>query len=110
MNNVKVSGITNFYTCYSPNPPQNALSLIVCLQSLAALHNIPFTVLLHDWTATPISADAVQSNSYDCSLWVLAGALAVLCGFDASGLTEENMPWFRSFLISLVMHMPEYPY
>ena len=66
MNNVKASGITNIYTCYSPNPPQNALNLIVHLQSLAALHNIPFTVPLHDWTATPISADAVQSNSYDC--------------------------------------------
>ena len=110
MNNVKVSGITNIYTCYSPNPPQNVLNLIVRLRSLAALHDIPFTVPLHDWTATPISADAVQSNSYDCGLWVLAGALAVLRGFDASGLTEEDMPWFRSFLISLVMHMPEYPY
>ena len=110
MNNVKVSGITNIYTCYSPNPPQNVLNLIVRLRSLAALHNIPFTVPLHDWTATPISADAVQSNSYDCGLWVLAGALAVLHGFDASGLAEEDMPWFRSFLISLVMHMPKYPY
>ena len=110
MDNVKVSGVTDIYACYSPNPLQNALNLITRLRSLAALHDIPFMTPLHDWTTTPISVDAIQSNSYDCGLWVLAGALAILCGFDASGLAEDDMPWFRTFLISLVMQMPEYPY
>ena len=31
MDNVKVSGVTDIYACYSPNPPQNALNLIICL-------------------------------------------------------------------------------
>ena len=52
----------------------------------------------------------VQSNSFDCGLWVLASALAMLRGFDASGLAESDMPWFRDFLTTLVMQMPEYPY
>ena len=109
MDNAKVSGITDIYTSYSPNPPQSALNFIARLRSLAALHDIPFTAPLHNWTASPISVNAVQSNSYDCGLWVLAGALAVLRGFDASGLAEDDMPWFRTLLTSLVMQMPEYP-
>ena len=57
-----------------------------------------------------MQVDAIQSNSFDCGLWVLAGALAILHGFDATGLAKDDMPWFRKFLTSLIMQMLEYPY
>jgi len=96
------------------------------MQSLATSHDIPFTLPLRDWTASPI---AVSMSPYqlcyltalvsrlmlfnltpNCGLWVLASALAILHGFDACGLAEDDMPWFRTFLTSLVMQIPQYPY
>ena len=57
-----------------------------------------------------MQVDAIQSNSFDCGLWVLTGVLAILHGFDVTGLAEDDMLWFRMFLISLIMQMLEYPY
>lgn len=55
MDSIKVSSITNTYANCSPTPPQNALTFIARMRSLAALHDMPFTAPLRDWTASPIS-------------------------------------------------------
>ena len=52
--------------------------------------------------------DILQSNTYDCGLWVLAGITAILRGFDITGLEEADMPWFRKYLAGLVMTLPAY--
>ena len=48
---------------------------------------------------------ALQTNGYDCGLWVLATVAAVLRGHDATGLTESNMLSLRYYLRSSVLSM-----
>ena len=47
-----------------------------------------------------------QSNCYDCGIWVLVGIAAVLCGYDVTGLCEENIAHFRQYLGALVLSLP----
>jgi Ulp1 family protease len=56
--------------------------------------------------AHKFQVDCLQTNSYDCGLWVLASIAAVLQGFDMTGFSETDMPWFRQFLISQVLTLP----
>jgi Ulp1 family protease len=48
----------------------------------------------------------LQSNNYDCGVWVLSTIAAVLRGFQVTGLDEGEMSWFRGFLRSLVLALP----
>lgn len=61
---------------------------------------------LDAWTARPILTEPVQSNNYDCGLWVLAQMTAVLRGFEITGLYENDMPAFRHYLHVLIAHIP----
>ncbi|KIJ59526.1 hypothetical protein HYDPIDRAFT_100554, partial [Hydnomerulius pinastri MD-312] len=58
---------------------------------------------VHGWTARPTTTLPLQTNSYDCGIWVMATIAAVLCGFDATGLTEADMAAFRHYLRALVL-------
>ena len=50
---------------------------------------------------------ALQTNGYDCGLWVLATVAAVFRGYDATGLTEGDMLAFWYYLHSLcVLSIP----
>lgn len=48
---------------------------------------------------------AVQTNSYDCGVWVLAAIAAVLRGFDMTGLHEKDIHNFRRYLYCLVLSL-----
>ena len=38
--------------------------------------------------------DCLQTNGYDCGVWVLASIAAVLRGFDVTGFSKTDIPWF----------------
>ena len=48
----------------------------------------------------------MQRNDYDCGVWVLSSIAAVLRGFNVTGLDQEEIPWFRHFLLMLVLAQP----
>ena len=45
----------------------------------------------------------LQTNGYDCGLWVLAGVAAALRGCHCTALLENDMPLFRQLLYSLIL-------
>jgi len=53
-----------------------------------------------------LQTERLQTNDYNCGLWVLANAAAVLQGHDATGLTEGDMLTFRYYLQSRVLSIP----
>ncbi|KAJ8094200.1 hypothetical protein PM082_023409 [Marasmius tenuissimus] len=61
---------------------------------------------LSEWTARPLQLSAVQSNGYDCGLWVLWVMTAVFRGFDYAHLEEADMPRFRQFIARLIRSLP----
>jgi len=50
----------------------------------------------------------VQSNAFDCGLWVLMWIAAVMRGFETtpSIISEECMPFWRTFLSTLIHGLP----
>ncbi|KIN98611.1 hypothetical protein M404DRAFT_157308, partial [Pisolithus tinctorius Marx 270] len=48
----------------------------------------------------------LQSNGYDCGLWVLAQVAAVLRGCDVTNLREADMHDFRRYLQRLILRIP----
>jgi Ulp1 family protease len=47
----------------------------------------------------------VQTNGYDCGIWVLAMITATLHGCHCTGLKEDHMSAFRHYLHTLVVLM-----
>ncbi|KIN93816.1 hypothetical protein M404DRAFT_35711, partial [Pisolithus tinctorius Marx 270] len=61
---------------------------------------------LGSWSAHLIICEPLQSNGYDCGLWVLAQVAAILRGYDITNLHEGNMIAFRRYLQSLILSIP----
>jgi hypothetical protein len=98
------------------------MSLIFRLVKITASngHSIDMTEVR--WTASPTSVgpytcwigllahncqvDCLQTNAYDCGVWVLASIAAVLHGFDVTGFSEADIPWFRQFLMYHILLLP----
>ncbi|KAG0694725.1 hypothetical protein DFH29DRAFT_791424, partial [Suillus ampliporus] len=57
------------------------------------------------WVARPLVVRPLQTNSYDCSLWVLAAIAAVLRGAHCPGMREDNMIAFRHYVRTLVVRI-----
>ncbi|OBZ78541.1 Ubiquitin-like-specific protease 1A [Grifola frondosa] len=53
------------------------------------------------WLARPTMSLAMQTNSYDCGLWVLASILAIFRGSDVTSMVETNISAFRAYLVGL---------
>jgi len=78
--------------------------LIEQMIRLANLHGMEHQLsVAEDWIAQPISVHPVQTNGYDCGIWVLSSIAAVLRGADVTGLSEDDMPWFHRLLLTLVL-------
>jgi len=45
-----------------------------------------------------LQIERLQTNDYDCGLWVLASVAAILQGHNATGLTESEMLAFQCYL------------
>ncbi|KAJ7580115.1 hypothetical protein C8J56DRAFT_795492 [Mycena floridula] len=74
---------------------------------LAGQHGFPLALDPADtWAASPLSTLAVQTNGYDCGLWVLSVIAAILRESHTSGLTEVDMPQFRNLCYQLTQLLP----
>ena len=56
------------------------------------------------WKACPLLTHAVQSNSYDCGLWILAAIAAALHGKHMT-LVEGDMRAFRQELLRNILYL-----
>ena len=65
-----------------------------------------FACCLYDLPYSLSQTRALQTNDYDCGLWVLASIAAVIQGHDAMGLVESDMPAFRRYLQACVLSIP----
>jgi Ulp1 family protease len=48
----------------------------------------------------------VQSNSYDCGVWVLAVIIAILRGRHVTAVCEHDMDHLRHYLRALILSIP----
>ncbi|KAF8722731.1 hypothetical protein AX14_009587 [Amanita brunnescens Koide BX004] len=58
------------------------------------------------WTVRPLTTGRLQTNQYDCGLWVLGTIAATLRGYDLPDLTEDDMPQVRQFLANILLSLP----
>ncbi|KAF8124776.1 hypothetical protein EV363DRAFT_1177524 [Boletus edulis] len=83
---------------------QEVMSLISRLRSVAIQYSVKFNPEMRfEWIARPVELQPMQTNGYDCGVWVLAVIAAVLRGFDMTGLREKDIQSFRSYLHSMVI-------
>jgi hypothetical protein len=86
---------------------RDIMTLIIRMVSLANRNSHPLHVVTEGWTARPVSTCALQTNHFDCGVWVLACVAAVLRGCHVTGCTEEDMFAVRSHLVKLICNLPE---
>ncbi|KAF4568584.1 hypothetical protein EYR40_010011 [Pleurotus pulmonarius] len=55
-----------------------------------------------------VQVKGVQSNGYDCGVWILSTIAAVLQGYEVSGMTEDEISQFRHELLRAVLSQPVY--
>jgi hypothetical protein len=101
------------------------MNLFVRMVKLANDHSEALSLLAENsesWTARPISVSGesssrshleylyqvhtLQTNDYDCGVWVLAAIAAVLRGYHVTALAEHDMRWWRRFVHTLVLTQP----
>ncbi|KAG0706003.1 hypothetical protein DFH29DRAFT_980719 [Suillus ampliporus] len=67
-------------------------------------HHVP--VDLEGWVARPLNIQPLQTNNYDCGVWVLAAIIAVLRGRHVTGVREADIGDLRYYLSMLVLSLP----
>ncbi|KIK11678.1 hypothetical protein PISMIDRAFT_19325 [Pisolithus microcarpus 441] len=85
---------------------QDILKLVCRLFMIAMVKMVVPVRDFGEWMAFPVLLHAIQTNGYDCGLWVLAQIAAVLRGCEITGLREEDMIMFRKFLYIQVLRIP----
>ncbi|KAG1719196.1 uncharacterized protein EDB91DRAFT_1031320, partial [Suillus paluster] len=75
------------------------------LLSIARQHHPAVSLDLQGWKARPLILKPLQTNGYNCGVWVLAGIMAVLQGFHLTGLREDDMESFWHLLYCLVLNL-----
>jgi Ulp1 family protease len=48
----------------------------------------------------------VQSNGYDCGVWVLSHIASILRGYHTNAITERFIGKMRLFLLTMACHLP----
>ncbi|KAG2745434.1 hypothetical protein P692DRAFT_201679529, partial [Suillus brevipes Sb2] len=66
-------------------------------------HTVHVNVDFDGWVARPLMV--VQTNGYDCGVWVLAMIAATLHGNHCTSIGEEDMHIFRHYLRALVLQI-----
>ncbi|KAG2156682.1 uncharacterized protein EDB93DRAFT_1238950 [Suillus bovinus] len=88
------------------NDVKDIMNLIARLSSIAQQRRGSHPVDLTGWVACPLTVHPLQTNSYDCGLWVLAALAAVLRGAHTPGIYEKDMISFRHYVRTLVVRIP----
>ncbi|KAG1719291.1 hypothetical protein EDD22DRAFT_983371 [Suillus occidentalis] len=90
----------------SPVGHWDIMNLIARLSSIAHQRRGSDYRDLKGWVAQPLIDHPLQTNGYDCGLWVLAAIVAVLRGAHRPGMREEDMVAFRHYVHTLVVRVP----
>lgn len=69
-------------------------------------HAVRINVDFDGWVARPLMTKAVQTNGFDCGVWVLAVIVATLRGYHCTALGEDDMHLFHHYLRTLVLRIP----
>ncbi|KAF8907605.1 hypothetical protein CPB84DRAFT_1843822 [Gymnopilus junonius] len=79
------------------------------LTELAKRSGYPMEVDTFSWVAKPVISDVVQTNGFDCGVWVLAWIAAALRGYEVvdNCIAEDVMPSWRHVLAHLVRVMDD---
>ncbi|KAF8120229.1 hypothetical protein EV363DRAFT_1191626 [Boletus edulis] len=85
---------------------EDVTQLIIRLMSIAKQKIPKVQIDSYSWMAYPVTVFPLQSNNYDCGIWVLASIAAVLRGYDVTGLSEGDITCFRQYLHALVLSLP----
>ncbi|KAG1796136.1 hypothetical protein EV424DRAFT_1547219 [Suillus variegatus] len=75
---------------------KDIMKLIARLLSIARQHDHVFNVNIDfdGWLARPLVTDALQTNGFDCGVWMLAVIAATLHGYHCTALREGDMHTF----------------
>lgn len=84
------------------------MHLIALISTLASRNGHPcaqtdFTA----WTAYPLQLQAVQTNGYDCGMWILAMILSVLQGYNSTSMVEADIEVLRTCISHLILQLEE---
>ncbi|KAG1801271.1 hypothetical protein EV424DRAFT_1545449 [Suillus variegatus] len=87
---------------------KDIMKLIARLLSITRQHDYVFNVNIDfdGWLACPLVTDALQTNGFNCGVWVLAVIAATLHGYHCTALGEGDMHMFRYYLRTLVLQIP----
>ncbi|KAG1879878.1 hypothetical protein F4604DRAFT_1923085 [Suillus subluteus] len=88
------------------NDVKDIMNLIARLSFIAHQRCGSHKVDLKGWVAHPLTVNPLQTNNYDCGLWVLAALAAVVRGAHRPGMHEEDMIAFRHYVRTLVVRIP----
>ncbi|KAJ7841922.1 hypothetical protein B0H14DRAFT_2359849 [Mycena olivaceomarginata] len=71
-------------------------------------HELHISTQDEDWLATPLFDERrpLQTNDYDCGVWVLSAILSVLRGFHTSNISEALIPSMRRLLTDHILGLP----
>ncbi|KAG1867477.1 hypothetical protein C8R48DRAFT_771969 [Suillus tomentosus] len=85
---------------------KDIMKFICRLLIVARYHNKEVHIDLDGWVARPLTIKALQTNGYDCGVWILANIIAVLRGRQITGLREDEMKDLRYYLHTRVLSLP----
>ncbi|KAG2113977.1 hypothetical protein DEU56DRAFT_874329 [Suillus clintonianus] len=88
---------------HRPVPVGHWVLCVIC-RSSKELHLFDSFAEKRPWQHD-IKLEPLQTNGYDCGVWVLAAIMAVLRGFHSTGLHEDDMEGFRQLLYHLVLDL-----
>ncbi|KAI0707020.1 hypothetical protein C8Q76DRAFT_629548 [Earliella scabrosa] len=84
---------------------KTVFKLIFRLNRLAEERGYTPRSLEGEWAAYPLLKEPLQTNSYDCGVWILACASAILRGYQVVRISEQEISRFRSRLYTMCLLM-----
>ncbi|KAG2139317.1 hypothetical protein DEU56DRAFT_735682 [Suillus clintonianus] len=87
---------------------KDIMKLVCRLLAIAHQRNKQVHIDLDGWVARPLTIKPLQTNGYDCGVWILAAMIAVLHGRHITRLQEEEMSDLRYYLRARVLSIPAF--
>ncbi|KAG1770194.1 hypothetical protein EDD22DRAFT_977211 [Suillus occidentalis] len=85
---------------------KDIMKLVCRLLMIACQREKEVHVNLDGWVARPLTVKSLQTNGYDCGVWILAAMIAVLCGRHITRLQEDEMSDLRYYLRARILSIP----
>ncbi|KAG2739058.1 hypothetical protein P692DRAFT_20756820 [Suillus brevipes Sb2] len=85
---------------------KDIMKLVCRLLMIARQREKEVHVNLDGWVARPLTVKSLQTNGYDCGVWILAAMIAVLRGRHITRLQEDEMSDLRYYLRARILSIP----